>query len=286
MKSKPNILEILRDLNFSEYEAKAYVTLLESSPLSGYAVSLNSGVPRSKIYEVLSGMVNRGDIMVSQENTPLYVPLPPHELIAQRKRKAEQIFNVAQESLEQYTASFQNRENIWNISGYEAIINRINEGVKGAKHRILLEIWKEDAEVFRDALEQAAQQGIEVILVAYGDLNFDFATVYRHDMSEEITSEIGGRWIVLSVDDREVVAGILSLGDDSRAAWTLHPGLVMPITEVIIHDIYIMEILYEFREELEAKFGPNLIHLRNKFAMGPNGKGYYVPLTEKSIKRV
>lgn len=26
MKPKPNILEILRDLNFSEYEAKAYVT--------------------------------------------------------------------------------------------------------------------------------------------------------------------------------------------------------------------------------------------------------------------
>lgn len=60
----------------------------------------------------------------------------------------------------------------------------------------------------------------------------------------------------------------------------------MPITEVIIHDIYIMEILYEFREQLEEKFGPNLIHLRNKFAMGPNGKGYYIPLTEKSMKRV
>ncbi len=202
---KPNVLEILRDLNFTEYEAKAYVTLLESSPLSGYAVSLNSGVPRSKIYEVLSGMVNRGDIMVSQDNTPLYVPLPPHELIAQRKRKAEQIFNVAQETLEQYTASSQNRENIWNISGYEAIISRISEGIKGAKHRILMEIWQEDAEVFRAALEQVSREGVEIFIVAYGDLNFEFATIYHHDMSEEITSEIGGRWIVLSVDDREVV---------------------------------------------------------------------------------
>lgn len=52
--------------------------------------------------------------------------------------------------------------------------------------------------MFRDALEQVAQQGIEVIIVAYGELNFDFATVYRHDMSEEITSEIGGGGLYLA----------------------------------------------------------------------------------------
>ena len=80
---KTDIIAILQELDFTEYEAKAYITLLEKSPLSGYAISLNSGVPRSKIYEVLNGMVARGDILVSQENTPQYLPLSPEELIAQ-----------------------------------------------------------------------------------------------------------------------------------------------------------------------------------------------------------
>ena len=276
-----DVVKILQDLSFSEYEAKTYLALLENSPLSGYAVSLNSGVPRSKIYEVLGGMVARGDILISQGPTPLYIPLPPNELIEHRKQKAEQIFKTAQEALERFTVSAQNRENIWNISGHEAIMNRISEGIKGAVHRILLEVWKEDAEELEDILREAADRGIKVLIVAYGALDFDFAQVYQHDMSERITSEYGGRWIVFSRDDQEVIAGIVSLGNDSRAAWTMHPGLVMPITEVIIHDMYIMEILSYFRKELEERFGPDLSILREKFSMGPLGKKYYLPHSEK-----
>jgi sugar-specific transcriptional regulator TrmB len=272
-----DILKILQDLSFNEYEAKAYLALLEKSPLSGYAVSLNSGVPRSKIYEVLYAMVSRGDIIVSQEATPLYIPITPSELIAHRKQKAEQVFSLAQDALEQYTVSRQNRDNIWNISGHEAIMNRIKEGIKKAKYRILLEIWSEDAVELRDMLQNASRNGVKILIVAYGEIDFDFAEVYRHDMSGQITEEYGGRWVVFSADDREVVAGIISLGSESRAAWTMHPGLVMPITEVIIHDMYIMEILKEFRGQMEEKFGPNLSGLRDKFVIEPLGKKYYRP---------
>jgi HTH-type transcriptional regulator, sugar sensing transcriptional regulator len=271
------ILKILQDLNFNEYEAKAYLALLEKSPLSGYAVSLNSGVPRSKIYEVLGAMVSRGDIIVSQESTPVYIPIPPSELIAHRKQRAEQVFTLAQEALEQYTASKQNRDSIWNISGHESIMSRIKDGIKKAKYRILLEIWGEDAQELKEDLQKAFRNGVEILIVAYGKIDFDFAQVYRHDMSEQITAEYGGRWVVFSADDQEVVAGIISLGNESRAAWTMHPGLVMPITEVIIHDMYIMEILHEFRGQLEEKFGPNLSGLRNKFVIEPLGKKYYRP---------
>lgn len=271
------ILKILQDLNFNEYEAKAYLALLEKSPLTGYAVSLNSGVPRSKIYEVLGAMVSRGDIIVSQESTPVYIPVPPSELIAHRKQRAEQVFALAQEALEQYTATKQNRDGIWNISGHESILTRIKEGIKTARYRILLEIWEEDIKELKEDLQKAFRNGVEILIVAYGEIDFDFAKVYRHDMSEQITSEYGGRWVVFSADDREVVAGIISLGSESRAAWTMHPGLVMPITEVIIHDLYIMEILREFRGQLEEKFGPNLSGLRDKFVIEPLGKKYYKP---------
>ncbi|RAS79962.1 TrmB family transcriptional regulator [Priestia endophytica] len=268
---KVDIIKILQDLNFTEYEAKAYITLLEKSPLSGYAISLNSGVPRSKIYEVLGGLVDRGEVMISHENPALYTPLPPHELINLKKRKAETSFEVAEEALEHYSYVSLNRENIWNITGHEAIINRAKEAIKEAKGRILLEIWMEDAEEIRKELQKAAGRGVQILIVSYGTLGFDFAEVYEHDASDEITEEYGGRWIVLSVDDQEVVAGILSLGDDSRAAWTMHPGLVMPITEVIVHDLYIYEMMKEHRDTLEKSFGPNLIELRNRFKFGSSG---------------
>ena len=71
-----DILGILKNLNFKEYEAKAYLALLEESPLTGYAVAENSSVRHSKIYEVLESLVMRGDIFDSYGNTPQYIPVP------------------------------------------------------------------------------------------------------------------------------------------------------------------------------------------------------------------
>ncbi|PKC51236.1 hypothetical protein RhiirA1_484212, partial [Rhizophagus irregularis] len=76
--------------------------------------------------------------------------------------------------------------------------------------------------------------------------------------------------------DSEVVAGIVSLGNDSRAAWTMHVGLVMPITEVMIHDLYLIEIMEKHKELLEGSFGKNLVNLRRKFSIHPDFKKHYV----------
>ncbi|UAL50188.1 MULTISPECIES: TrmB family transcriptional regulator [Metabacillus] len=273
---KENILDTLKNLNFTEYEAKAYLTLLEASPLTGYAVAKNSGVPRSKIYEVLDSLTIRGDILVSPGNTPQYTPVPAKELIKNRRMKADEHFEQAEILLEKFEHSANDRENIWNITGRSEILDKVKACIISAKNRILLEIWKEDFKELEPELKQAAIRGVSVTIIAYGEIISDFANVYLHDMSDEITEEYGGRWLVISGDDSEVVAGIVSLGKDSRAAWTMHVGLVMPITEVMIHDLYLMEIMKKHREILEESFGKNLINLRHKFAIHPDYKKHYV----------
>ncbi|MFY0758540.1 TrmB family transcriptional regulator [Metabacillus dongyingensis] len=273
---KENILDTLKNLNFTEYEAKAYLTLLEASPLTGYAVAKNSGVPRSKIYEVLDSLTIRGDILVSPGNTPQYTPVPAKELIKNRRMKADEHFEQAEILLEKFEHSANDRENIWNITGRSEIFDKVKACIISAKNRILLEIWKEDFKELEPELKQAAIRGVSVTIIAYGEIISDFANVYLHDMSDEITEEYGGRWLVISGDDSEVVAGIVSLGKDSRAAWTMHVGLVMPITEVMIHDLYLMEIMKKHREILEESFGKNLINLRHKFAIHPDYKKHYV----------
>ena len=47
------IIKELQKLGFSQYECKAYIGLLKHSPVTGYEVSKQTGVPRSMIYEVL-----------------------------------------------------------------------------------------------------------------------------------------------------------------------------------------------------------------------------------------
>lgn len=270
------LIDILKDLNFTEYEAKAYLALLAHSPLTGYAVAKNSGVPRSKIYEVLDNLIARGDVIASLGDTPLYKALPAKDMITARKARTAETFEAAEASLKNFEQSADDRENIWNITGRNAILQKVNECILSAEKRILIEIWAEDFFDISSSLEKAASNGVDIKIIAYGDINAPYASVYPHDMSDEITNEYGGRWIVFSADDKEVVAGAVSLGNESRAASTKHQGLVMPITEVVIHDLYIAEIMNAHRDVLEQTFGKDLIKLREKFTINPDNKKHYI----------
>lgn len=259
------VLESVKSLGLSEYEAKVYLALLDESPVSGYRVARNSGVPRSKVYEVLGGLVNRGLALVNHGEPVRYAPVSPGEVISRKKRELEGNIDNARESLERYVSSADSRGVIWDLTGREAILERAREMAGRAEKSLLLEIWQEDATELRGALSEAARRGVEVSVVAYGDPGYPFARVYLHDLVDEVTRGLGARWLVLSLDLREVVTGVLSMDEQSRAAWTSHPGLVVPTTELIKHDIYVQEMLDKHRDTLEQSFGPSLETLRWRF---------------------
>lgn len=264
------LVGVLGELGFTEYEAKAYLALLDGSPATGYRVAQGSGVPRSKVYEVLEGLARRGLVLVSRGETVRYAPLAPEELIRRRRREMESSLRVAEEGLERHARGSASRAVIWDIVGREEILERAREVAGRAGWSLLVEIWQEDAPELREALAEAAGRGVEVAVVAYGEPDYPFARVYHHDLVDEVTRGLGARWVVLSADMQEIVTGILSLGEESRAAWTSHPGLVVPTTELIKHDIYIQEMLDEHRQTLERSFGPGLTNLRERLKrLGP-----------------
>lgn len=263
---REDVLKLLMDLGFTLYEAKTYMALLQQSPLTGYAVARVSGVPRSKIYEVLGKLVERGDVLVSYGEPVQYAPKPPEELIKSRRHVMEQQLAAIEKGLEDFLGKNTPTDLIWDIRGRDEILSRLREVIGRAKNQILLQIWEEDAREIHEALFLAAQREVAITVVAYGHIDLPFAHVYIHEPgSEEITHEYGGRWIVLSIDGREIVTGIISLDKESRAAWSSHVGIAMPITEQIKHDLYIAEMLQKHRDILEASFGPALRDLRKQF---------------------
>lgn len=261
------LVQSLQALDLTEYEAKVYVALLGEQASSGYAVARASGVPRSRVYEVLANLVERGIVLTSNGDPVQYAALPPKELLARRRKEIDAALELAESGLESLLAASTDRGLIWDLTGRDAILERVRDVINRAGERILLQLWAEDAPELESVLRAAAGRGVDIQVIAYDDPGFDFGRVYLHEPgAEEISAEHGGRWIILSADAREVVAGIVSLGEGSRAAWTSHPGLAMPITEEIKHDIYLDELLKTHREVLEASFGPSLNALRRRFS--------------------
>lgn len=53
------IIQIMKKYHFSEMETLVYTTLLEQDKLTGYEISKKSGVPRSKVYNILEKLLKK-----------------------------------------------------------------------------------------------------------------------------------------------------------------------------------------------------------------------------------
>jgi HTH-type transcriptional regulator, sugar sensing transcriptional regulator len=262
----PDTAEQLQILGLTEWESRAYLALLKESPATGYGVAKLSGVPRAKVYEVLASLERKGAVDVARSEPLQYKPVPPALLIERVRADTAQRIDAAERAIVEYTAETDTDAAIWDIQGRDQILVRARRLVTSAGHRIMMEIWESDAGELVAELRAAAKRGVEIIVVAYGEVGYPFAKVYPHPSTDEVTKGLGGRWLVLSVDDREVIAGIVSSAERSRAALTTHPGLVVPVTELVKHDLYKLEMLAAHGDILEEEFGRGLSKLREMFS--------------------
>ena len=57
-----DVIGVLTNLGFSDYEARAYVALLQRNPANGYELAKRSEVPRGNVYAVLQKLEDRGRV--------------------------------------------------------------------------------------------------------------------------------------------------------------------------------------------------------------------------------
>ena len=78
-------ISTLKGIGLTMYEAQAYVTLTSLIQGSADEVSKNSGIPRSKIYDVLKKL-NKKDFIEVKDGRPLtYIAKSPVEVLSREK---------------------------------------------------------------------------------------------------------------------------------------------------------------------------------------------------------
>ncbi|MBI4140255.1 helix-turn-helix domain-containing protein [Candidatus Woesearchaeota archaeon] len=81
-------------VGLNQYEAKAYGALVRLGKSSAAMISKESGVPYSRIYDVLALLEKKGLVHVVPDKTKNYVPSSPenlHKIIVERKQELEKL---------------------------------------------------------------------------------------------------------------------------------------------------------------------------------------------------
>lgn len=135
-------IETLKKLGLTTYEANAYITLASLISATATDISKSSQIPRSKIYDVLKNLSNKGFIEIENGKPLRYNIKPPittinkqkEELNTELDRLASKLNFIYENEIKQVPAP------VWKISGMKNIIQKELEIIKRSKSTISMRI--------------------------------------------------------------------------------------------------------------------------------------------------
>jgi sugar-specific transcriptional regulator TrmB len=246
------LFDNLKQLGFNKYEARVYVEMLhQSDPLTAYEIGKLSGVPRSKVYEVVDNLRRKQFVVQIEDNPKKYLPVDLEEVFSSIEESFRTSVNFVKEELKHLERG-ETIDYIFNIFGKETIIERSKQMIRSASSSILIAVDRLMIDMLYDELERAERSGIELNIVLYGEREaIDFKNIYCHRLREPDIRNFC--FILLDIDFKEVLAGTMSASTtEGHGFWTRSVYLSNIMQDNIIHEISL--------GMLEEKLGLDQIH--------------------------
>lgn len=193
---KAEIQKALEVIGLTEYEAKVYLTLIQTGTSNAGNLSTLAEVPRSKIYEVLLRLEKKKLIEVQKGRPLFYKAIKPsialdivetelkeslQEELAQKKSDLERLYekkigqiSTAHMSLteldnfyEKNTAIEPSEEFIWTIHGKDNLTSQAKETIQSALNEVRLMIPRDDFSELISTIKTATSRGVKVQLIIH-----------------------------------------------------------------------------------------------------------------------
>ncbi len=144
----PNdLLESLKSLGLTKYEALVYIGLIRMTGATATEVHETSGVPRASVYPVLDRLVQKELVSVSHTTPKRFEAIPPVRGIENLMRRIEMDAENARTALDAFYQEKDaegrgNQELIWTIYGEENIKTRLADMFRSAERNMeMLVAW-------------------------------------------------------------------------------------------------------------------------------------------------
>ncbi len=248
-----DILASLREMGFTEYEAKVYLALVDESPATGYQVSKVSGVPRSMVYETLRRLHARGAVLDNVEGrATLYRPLPPDVLLDHHAENHRRMIEDLREELKgRYAAP--KIERPWSITGRNAVRSYAAQMIRRAEEEVFLVLNDEDLEALSDEIAAVSTAGAAVSTLLTGQQDLAYGTVLRHPPLESELQGLTGTLLVV-VDGKEVL--IASSNQEMTATVTQNPNLVLIARQFVWMELFTQRVYARLGQDLLERLDP------------------------------
>ena len=131
------IVNALRNLGFREYEAKVYAALIVRGELTASEIHKVSGVPRTKVYEVLRNLEDKGFVEVIKSSPASFRAIDPEMVLEDYKQSLESsiqtVISAARSRVDQASD-----HPVWCVRGVTGVRNRARAIVASSRELVVI----------------------------------------------------------------------------------------------------------------------------------------------------
>jgi sugar-specific transcriptional regulator TrmB len=236
MSISDNTRKSLERIGLTSYEIRTYSSLLKAGELTASDLSQKSGVPYSKIYEVLGSLEEKGWIGSDDSRPTKYFAKSPSTALEVTKQKQEADFKenenvVLRELVPLYEKSgVSERPDIWVLSGIMNIASKILEMVESCRSEVLIALPKANETLMTQALPKLRQlhdKGVEITILMSDEMDKEALKALTRVAKVKVKKGLFGGGIIS--DKRYVVILLGPISESSEgeavAIWADHAGL-------------------------------------------------------------
>ncbi|MEK0319333.1 MAG: helix-turn-helix domain-containing protein [Nitrosopumilus sp.] len=227
----------LEKIGLTSYEIRTFSSLLKAKELTASDLSQKSGVPYSKIYEVLGTLEGKGWIGSDDSRPTKYFAKSPATGIETTKQKMESEFKenqniILNELVPLYEKSGSSEKpDIWVLSGTVNIAAKILEMVETCRNEVLIALPEAGEELVKQALPKLRllhDKGVEITVLTSDKMNKESLKAISRVADVKVKEGMFGGGIIS--DKRYVVILLgpeMGTGDaaETVAIWADHAGL-------------------------------------------------------------
>ncbi|WP_256562721.1 TrmB family transcriptional regulator [Halomarina pelagica] len=208
------VRETLQDAGFTQYEADVYLALVRRGAASATEVAEASGVPNSRVYDVLRELESEGLIETYKQDSLRARALEPRSVIEDLRSRADSFTETADELDELWNEPDLGEHDVTLVKRFETVIEQARYFVRSAENEVQLAVTPSEFDELRPVLHEAYGRGVFVKLSLSPENYGDEIRDERLDF-ENVASE---------VSFRDLVTPFVALVDRAKICFTPQPG--------------------------------------------------------------
>jgi len=227
----------LDKIGLTSYEIRTFSSLLKAGEITASDLSQKSGVPYSKIYEVLGSLEEKNWVGSDDSRPTKYFAKSPATALESTKQKLEAEFKenqnvVLSELVPLYEKSgTSERPDIWVLSGTVNIASKILEMVESCKNEVLIALPKASEDLVKQALPKLRllhDKRVDITILTSDSMDKDSLKSISRVAKVKVKEGLFGGGII---SDKRYVVILLGpeVGDSTSseivAIWADHAGL-------------------------------------------------------------